>query len=49
MIAVQNLSFTYAGAAGPAVKGLDFEIERGEILTARWMNSTDCQRESKPG
>lgn len=32
IIEVHNLSFTYAGGASPAVRGLDFTIERGEIF-----------------
>jgi fluoroquinolone transport system ATP-binding protein len=32
MITVENLSFTYAGAAAPAIRGLGFVIERGEIF-----------------
>lgn len=32
MIAVENLSFTYTGAREPALKGLNFMIERGEIF-----------------
>lgn len=32
MITVENLTFTYAGADSPAVKGLSFEIQTGEIF-----------------
>ncbi|MHA6481612.1 ABC transporter ATP-binding protein [Paenibacillus sp. strain BS8-2] len=32
MIQVQRLRYTYPGASGPALKGLDFAIERGEIF-----------------
>ncbi len=32
MITVENLNFTYAGANLPAVKGLHFEIQAGEIF-----------------
>ena len=32
MISVRHLTFTYPHAAGPAVRGLDFQIERGEIF-----------------
>ncbi|MEC8274888.1 MAG: ATP-binding cassette domain-containing protein, partial [Pseudomonadota bacterium] len=32
MITVENLSFTYPGAAGPALRGLTFSLEDGEIF-----------------
>ncbi len=32
MITVENLSFTYAGTDTPAVKGISFEIQPGEIF-----------------
>ena len=32
MIEVKNLSFTYTGTSEPAVKNLNFNIERGEIF-----------------
>jgi fluoroquinolone transport system ATP-binding protein len=32
MIAVENLSFTYAGATTPALKSLSFDIGRGEVF-----------------
>jgi fluoroquinolone transport system ATP-binding protein len=32
MIAVENLSFTYAGANAPALKALSFDIGRGEVF-----------------
>jgi fluoroquinolone transport system ATP-binding protein len=32
MINVQNLTFTYTKAANPALVGLNFAIERGEIF-----------------
>src|SRR5262245_26857536 len=32
MITVENLSFTYPKAAGPALRGLSFGIARGEIF-----------------
>jgi fluoroquinolone transport system ATP-binding protein len=32
MIVVENLSFTYASAASPAIRGLRFGIDRGEIF-----------------
>ena len=32
MITVEGLSFTYPGATGPALRGLQFEIARGEIF-----------------
>jgi fluoroquinolone transport system ATP-binding protein len=32
MITVENLSFTYPKATRPALKGLHFEIARGEIF-----------------
>jgi fluoroquinolone transport system ATP-binding protein len=32
MITVENLSFTYSKAAGPALRGLSFGIARGEIF-----------------
>ena len=32
MISVERLTYTYTGSAGPAVDGLDFEVDRGEIF-----------------
>lgn len=32
MITVENLTFTYTGAAAPAVKGLKFSVESGEVF-----------------
>jgi fluoroquinolone transport system ATP-binding protein len=32
MIVVENLSYIYSGAPAPAIRGLGFEIERGEIF-----------------
>ena len=32
MISVRNLTFTYQGAKGQTLKGLDFEVEQGEIF-----------------
>ena len=32
MITVEDLSFTYAGASAPALRGLSFAIARGEIV-----------------
>lgn len=32
MIAVENLSYTYAGTEEPAIRALNFETERGEIF-----------------
>ncbi|MDX1520539.1 MAG: ABC transporter ATP-binding protein, partial [Anaerolineae bacterium] len=32
MINVQDLKFTYPGAAGPALKGLTFSVAPGEIF-----------------
>ena len=32
MIAVENLTFTYAGADAPTLHGMDFEIAEGEIV-----------------
>ena len=32
MIQVENLSYSYSGSKEPAVKGLDFEIRKGEIF-----------------
>ncbi len=32
MIKVNDLSFTYPGAANPVLKKLNFEIEEGEIF-----------------
>ena len=32
MIVVENLSYIYSGAPAPAIRGLGFEIERGEVF-----------------
>ena len=32
MITVENLSFTYPGAASPALRDLNFSLEDGEIF-----------------
>ena len=32
MICVENLHFTYAGAAGETLTGMDFHVGRGEIF-----------------